>query len=355
MRRLILGCLVLGGCTKENPAWGNSAGDGVDTGSDSGGSSVAADVTSASAATTGDPAPTDGSASASGDETTGALIMSTGGETATGEATTGGTSTSTGEEPGTSTGAPAKTCLAWETIPLPLPAVHDTGVVPDSLNDAQTCPWGGQTCGELNFGTTEFYRLVNDVNKGRNSALLRFPVTSLADVSKTLGYSLDDLVGVRISVVFWENTSGPTEPYTLEIRSIRPENLGWTEGGRNATPAQEGDSSDNCRTVQGECKKWQNGEPPLQDSEPLGVIDVDAAKVVDADMDGLGDQYHAPILSERLEGALKLYGHDVMPSYGLRLKTIRNLDQTVVGIKFKEVQMWDDPTLHGDYCTQWSE
>lgn len=352
MRRIILGCLVLGGCTKVNPAWGDGASEGSEAGSASGSSSVA-DVSSTSVATTG-PAPTEGSATTGGDETSGAVLMSSGGETSTGAATTS-LETSTGEAPGTSTGAPARTCLSSETVPLKVPPVHDTGVVPDSLNDALTCPWGGQTCGDLNFGKTEFYRLVNDQKKGRNAALLRFPVTSLEEAIEAVGHGPDDLLGLRISVVFWENTAAPPEPYTLEIRSIRPENLGWTEGERNAMPAQEGDSSDRCLTIEGECKKWQNGEPPLQDSEPLGVIEVDAAKVADADMDELADQYHAPILSERLAGAVGLYDKGVTPSYGLALKSIRNLDQAVVGIKFKEVADWDDPTLYGDFCTQWSD
>jgi hypothetical protein len=73
---------------------------------------------------------------------------------------------------------------------------------------------------------------------------------------------------------------------------------------------------------------------------------------VDHDEDVEANQYHARLLSDRLEGALEMFGGPEPPSFAVTLQTPRNLDEEIVGIKLKEAD-WADPTLYADLCTQW--
>lgn len=353
MRRLIVGLMMLGGCVKENPAWEGDATSRGATGPGAGSEDTGA---ATSAGSTRTSAPTEGSASDAGDDVTTVSVAASSGTDGssggpTSRADTSGDPSSSGDS--SSSGGAVAQCLAFEIVPLPVPPVEDTGVVPTAMG---MCPWGGEDpCGALNFGKTEFYRLVKDAEKGVNAALLRFPVVTLADAVAVVGRDPGDLLGLRISVVLWEAKKLPDAPYTLQIHALAPANTGWTEGGRDAEVAQEGDSSDDCRTVtkQG-CEPWAGGSA-LAGSTPLGELLVDKDKVVAADMDRIDGEYHASIVSERLVGALELFDGVGMPGFGVTLATQRNLDEDVVGIKFKEVEAWADPTLYGDFCTQWSE
>lgn len=331
MFRSLLGCLVLTGCLKANPAWEAGSGDtstsaGPPIGS-SGGSTGAAPTTGAATSTATGTGTGDGS------------TISTSSQAAT-----------TGE--GSSTGAPAAVCVAFETVPLALP-VEDTGVV--QKVGPEPCPWSTdfEKCSPLNFGTTQFYRLINDENDGRNAALLRFPVTSLDDAVIASGHDPGDVLGLRVELVIWEELPAPVEPYTFEIHGLDAQNFGWTEGTKDALVAVDGDSSDECMTrAAGNCLGWPKGPRALEGAVSLGLLPVDAQRVAANDQDMDPNQYHAKLRSDRLEGALEMFGGPIAPSFAVTLKTRRDLDEQVVGVKLREAP-WADPTLHIDVCTQW--
>lgn len=328
MWRLLSGCLLVTGCLKTNPAWEEAAGSS---------SSTAAPASTSSASSTG-AAPT-----SSGD-------ASTGTGTGSGEGSTGAPVATTSE--GSSTGAPPVECMAVETIALKT-GVEDAGVVQDL--DAEPCPWSTEfnSCPPLNFGHTEFYRLINDEDDGRNAALLRFPVTSLEPLLADLGHQPEDLLGLRIELVVWEEEPAPAGPYALEIHGLDPANYGWTEGTKAGLVAVEGDSSDVCMTwSSGVCVSWANNGRATDGAVSLGLLAVDAQRVAEHDEDVEANQYHARLLSDRLEGALEMFGGPEPPSFAVTLQTPRNLDEEIVGIKLKEAD-WADPTLYADLCTQW--
>lgn len=326
MWRLLSGCLLVTGCLKTNPAWEEAAGSSSTT--------AAPAITSSGAST--DAAPT-----SSGEGSTG---------TGTGSGSTSSSVATTGE--GSSTGAPPVECMGMETVAL-LTGVEDAGVVQEV--DAEPCPWSPDfnACPPLNFGETDFYRLINDEEDGRNAALLRFPITAIEPLLADLGHQPEDLLGLRIELVVWEEEPAPAGPYALEIHGLDPANYGWTEGMQAGKVAIEGDSSDECMTwSSGACVSWANNGRAIDGAVSLGLLTVDAQRVAAHDEDTDANQYHARLLSDRLEGALEMFGGPVPPSFAVTLQTPRNLDEEVVGIKLKEAT-WADPTLYADLCTQW--
>jgi len=345
VRRLILGSLVFGGCTAVNPAWD----DGADT---RGGSAATSDATGADPTST-TPAPTsgDGSGGATND-TTGAVVSPTSGGDTTGDTTIDTTGDTTDASTGgdSTTEAPLK-CMAAELVPLDVP-LADTGVVPTAMGSP--CAWGGgPDCGRVNFGTTEFYRLVNDV-AGTNAALLRFQVDSLTAAAATVGVDPADVVGIRVELVVWEQLAGPTAPYVLAIHGLAADNADFGEGDKNAGLADEGDASDQCKTILGgSCVTWANGGRALDDSEPLGSLYVTPEEVVEHDQDGNAGEYHAQLLSDSLPAAALLF-KDRVPALAVTIETPRPLGEQVVGIKLKESMPWKDPTLYLEVCTDWT-
>ncbi len=347
MRPAIVQCLVVSGCIggisciKVNPAWDDGA---------AGTSTTAGPPGTGSSGTTG-AAPTTGEAAtgATGTGTGAGAGTGTGDDATTGVVTTGDIGSSSGE--GSGPGMPTGACLEWDTLPLKL-AVEDTGVVQSV--DPEPCPWSKEfeNCLSLNFGTTEFFRLINDKDEGRNAALLRFPVTSLDAAVAAAGRDPLDLLGLRLELVVWEKDGEPEEPYTLEIHALHAANFGWTEGTKDGSFAVDGDSSDTCMTRQaGDCIAWPMGRA-IDGAALLGLLEVDEDLAADNDQDEDPGQYHAKLRSERLTGALELFGGPVAPSFAVMLKTRRDLDDEVVGLKLHEAD-WPDPTLLGDFCVQW--
>lgn len=341
LRRLILGCLALGGCTTVNPAWD-------DGGAGSGASAASSDEAGASSGSSDSGvAPTTGDASSGA--TGGATDESSGAVTATSGETTSGETTSASSE-GESTTSALPKCMASELIPISAP-LADTGVVPNALGSP--CPWGGgPDCGQLNFGKTEFYRLVND-GAGANAALLRFEVESLKLAAEMSGVDLADLIGIRLELVVWEALPAPVGPYTLAIHALAPDNVEFGEGNKNAMPADDNDASDLCRTrMAGQCVPWANGGGALDDSVLLGELLVTAEQVAENDKDELANEYHAQLLSEPLPGGLIFI--DRVPALAVTIATPRPLAEQDVGIKLKEAMPWLDPTLHLERCTEWA-
>ncbi|HEY0137774.1 MAG TPA: hypothetical protein VGB85_27000 [Nannocystis sp.] len=344
MRWWILGGVVmLGGCLKENPAWEPDG--AVTTGglvSSSSGEALTGPTSEAPTSTTGDPGTTD----ASGGSTNEPLTSMTEVVGSTGEHTTG--------DPDT-TGAPAPVCKASELVALAMPsgAPEDTGVVPSVLGSP--CPWsGGQAdCGPLNFGTTGFFRLVNDEALGANAALIRFPVKAVADGIFGAGKDLEDLIGARLELVIWEPKAGPAAPVDLEIHMLHPDNTDWREGQRDAQPAQDDDSSALCRAIdKGDCDTWAQGDA-LAGATALGLLHLTPENAVSSDADSDPAQYHARLRSEPLGLALLLaYQKGEDPSLAVTLATRRDVGEGEIGIKMRESE-WPDPTLYAEFCTDW--
>ncbi len=347
MRRVILGCLMLGGClVKDNPAWEGSAADASTSGLSGGTSSTSG---SSLTPTTGAEATTGGTGTDSqGTPTTGAV----GATTST--ASTGEVGSSTGEA--SSTGLAAAECLATELVQVPTDQddLWDAGVVPSTMGSP--CPWemAEPDCGGLNFGKTGFFRLVNDPNLGKSAALLRFRHQAVIDFISEQQYEAKDLVGARLELVVWEPLAQPSEDSTLEIGMLVGAETYWDEGGRDAKKAQENDSSAACRTIDGQgCAPWPAGDA-LASGEPIGLLLVTTKAAMDADQDALPDQYHAKLRSEPLGAELveALVGGK-QPSFLVSLSTTRALGAGVIGIKLEESPE-DDPELYLELCTQWS-
>lgn len=51
-------------------------------------------------------------------------------------------------------------------------------------------------------------------------------------------------------------------------------------------------------------------------------------------------------------GALEMFGGPVAPSFAVTLKTSRDLDEQIVGVKLREAP-WADPALYAELCTKW--
>lgn len=347
MRRLILGCVLLGGCLIENPAWerpGAATTSGAST--TSSGEEPTSATSEAVTSTTGDPG---GSGTDASGGSTHAPLASTevGGTTGTtGDPTTG--------EVGT-TGAPVPVCMASEFVALAMPswAPQDTGVVPSVMGSP--CGWNTSQpdCGPLNFGTTGFFRLVNDEALGVNAGLIRFPVEVVTDEIFKSGKNLDDLIGARLELVIWEPKAGPDAPIDLEIHLLHADNFDWVEGKRDAQPAEDDDSSALCRAIdKGDCQGWAQDDA-LAGATSLGLLHLtpDNAEASDGDDDPA--QYHARVLSESLGMPLLLaYQEGESPSLAVTLATRRDVAEGQIGIEMRESE-WADPTLYAEFCTDW--
>lgn len=340
MHRRILAGLVFAGCTGLNPAWDGASGS---AGATSGGASTGAQATGG--------APTEavttsggGGGSSGGDaSTSGAVVGST-----SADGTTSAASTSEAGSDGT-TGGTSK-CTGSELVPVDAP-VADTGVVPASFGSP--CPWGGQDCEVLNFGKTEFYRLVNDP-AGVNAALIRFETESLAAAAEKVGVDPDDVVGARLELVVWQALAAPDRDFDLEIHALAMANTIFAQGNKDAEPAKDNDSSWECRTREGgACLTWADGMSALTGSTSLGLLRVTAAMVAAHDKDALSMEYHAQLLSDPLPDATKVFA-DRPPVFAVTMQSQRLLGEQVAGIKFKEPMMWADPTLYLEVCTMWA-
>ncbi len=352
MRHRVLACLLLNGCLiVDNPAYGHSAGGDTSTtnGATTGGTASGATATTGGVVTATMTTPTGGAedGSGSGSSTTQATSLTGDGETTgalTGLSTTGETDT---------TGAPARVCNASELVELVMEddAVADAGVAPWGM----PCPWqAGEPCDTLNFGKTEFYRLVNDGGVGRNAALIRFPPDVVAEQIAASGKDKQDLIGARLQLVVWEPKSGPDGPVDFEVHLLHPDNFGWPEGERDGQPAHDDESSAKCRTIVDKtCQGWAQGDA-LAGSEPLGLLRLTPENAMANDLDQNGNEYHAKITSEQI-GMPLWFAYDLGQSPGLAvtLLTPRTLGEGEIGVKLRE-SPYDNPRLFAEFCTEWS-
>lgn len=348
MRRLILGCWVLGGCVKDNPAW-------EDSGAEASASAMSLESGDAGA-TSGSSLPT-----TSAGEDAGTATDSQGGST-TGavSGTTTTTTTSTGEpasSTGSSTGAPVETCTESTLVEVALGSeyLEDAGVVPGSM--PTPCPWNDKesNCGPLNFGKTGFFRLVNDGQWGTSAALIRFDGAEVQEFIDEEGYADKDLLGARLELVVYEPLEQPAQDSKLEIRMLVGDDSWWPVGDKNATKAMDQESSANCRTRDGMmCLPWPGGDA-LGSSEWIGELLVTPAAVAAVADDGLPGQYHARLRSELLDPKLvTAYAGGNAPSLVVALSSSRGIGEGVIGIKLEEPAEWADPTLYLEVCTMWS-
>ena len=348
MRRLMLGCLVFGGClVKGNPAWEDS---GAEAGA--GSTSTSGGVISASGETptTSGGEDSGGATGSQGEPTTavGATTTASGESTGTGATDTGG-----------STGQPAMQCKSSErlVVKLDAEALEDAGVVPSSMG-SPCAAWGdgkAPDCGALNFGTTGFYRLVNDTEKGKNAALLRFGGEKVAEFLKTAGVDKADLLAARLQLVVYEPLTEPAQDSTLEIGMLLGDDATWDVGMKDAKPATEHESSGLCRTIDGgNCVAWSQGDA-LSGSTSVGILLVTKAAVMMNELDDLQDQYHAHLVSEPLAKEVALaFAEGLGPSLVVSLSTTRGLAEGVIGIKLADAKEWPDAALYFDVCIEWS-
>ncbi|MBK7829451.1 hypothetical protein [Nannocystis sp.] len=220
MRRLMLGCLVFGGClVKDNPAWEDS---GAEASAGSTGVSGGASGTSVTLPSTSGGEDSGGATASQGESTTAAGTTTTAGGEATGTGATDG---------GGSTGQLAMQCTKSERPggQAGRGGVRGRGVVPSSMG-SPCAGWGAGTapdCGALNFGATGFFRLVNDTEKGKNAALLRFNGEKVAAFVQDAGVDAADLLAARLELVVYEPLTEPAQDSTLEIGML----LGMTRPG----------------------------------------------------------------------------------------------------------------------------
>jgi hypothetical protein len=344
MRRLFLGCVILCSCVKDNPAWDGSSGAG---GSDGGAATAADDpTTGATPTTTGaDGATTDAGATSLPELT----ATATSGETGTGDPTAGDASTA-----GTTGESLVPDCAAssWLRLEIADADLRDAGVVPTTMGTP--CPWRPEfmDCADLNFGTTGFFRLVNDVAGGKSAALLRFPEDLVAARIAEAGKTLDDLIAMRVELVVWEQKPQPDGPFTLELGLLHEEDWTWDEGDHDAQPADKDDSRWGCRDIEGQCEPWALGDA-LAGSSKLGDLVVTPGEAMAHDIDQAGDQYHAQLQSEPLAPALiDAYRQGGAPGLTVTIASPRGLDTGDVGIKLRESD-WAAPALWAELCDEW--
>lgn len=328
--------LILCGCLIGNPAYDDA--NGASASGTSSSSSEPTSGASGASGSTGDASAGTDSAGTTTDPTTSA------------GATTGDLSAGTGGS--SSTGAPPPVCKASESLPVAVVA-WDTGVVPPTM--PQPCGWGGGgDCGPLNFGKTEYFRLVHDQEKGRSAALISFPRDVIEGALTGAGYTLDDVVSAQLGLVVWEPTGSPLSPLALGIWLLGAQDLAWFEGNQNAATAVVDDSSFYCRKIDAQgCASWSSPEGPLGNVTPLGELVITPDKVASSDEDQDPAQYHARILSDPLPfGAVRDLWLVGDPTYVVTVTSDRAIEGPEVGIKFKEAS-WTDPGLVLEVCTQW--
>jgi hypothetical protein len=344
MRRLAVTTLAitLSGCLVRNPEYDEGTASASGSGGTTGGSTGVTPTTAPP--TTG---ASDGSGSAG--ESTGGEVTTD--PVATGEPT-GGMAGSTGAA-GSTGEPPPPECDMKEEFPLTVAPI-DTGVVPATMG--MPCPWGGAVgCEGLNFGITEFYRLVNDGVAGKNAALILFPREEVIEEIVAAGHDPANLIGVRLEFVVWEQIQKPLDLIELQIDLLSAGDSNWVPGLGNATPAVGIDPSFLCRQTEN-CAKWTAADGgPLASALPLGSLFVDPVDHPGLDKDQPDEsQYHMQIRSEPLDGAAirDRIAEGLSPAFAVSLKSVRELGQQVFGIKLYEAP-WEGPILWVEMCKEW--
>lgn len=350
MRRTIVGggvagTMLLCGCLGLNPAWMSSGGT---TEAEASTTAVVPTTTADATTTAASGAPTTSgslSGSGSGDEsssgapTTEALLTST--AATTGDDTTGG--------------PPAKLCTSSETIPVDLAAnrIEDAGLAPMSL---VPCAWPG-TCETLNFGSTEYFRMVATPELGKTVGLFRFNVGMIDEWLAKSGHDPMDLLGFEFELVIYEPRDLPAADATFQIDAPAQLNADYPEGKGTEDVATDGESSGACKSLeQQSCVAWAEGAYPSETSVKLGTIEVTAAAVQMHDYDGANNGvYHAKLRSSLLPAdIIREVTGDGPPTFLVTLATPRGMAPgEEIGIKFQESPE-PDPALHAVLCTEYN-
>lgn len=341
----VAGTMLLGGCLGLNPAWMSSGGT---TEAEASTTAVVPTTTAdaTTTATTNDVPTTGGSLSGSG----------TGDESSSGAHTTGALVTSTTATTGDETtgGPPAKVCTGSETLPVELAAnrIEDAGLAPMSL---VPCAWPG-TCETLNFGSTEYFRMVATPELGRTVGLFRFNVGALDEWVANTGHEPEDLLGFEFELVIYEPRDLPAADATFQIDAPAQLNADFPEGKGTEDVAGDGESSGACKTrEQQSCVAWAEGLYPAETSVKLGTIEVTAAAVQMHDYDGANNGvYHAKLRSSLLPAkTIREVTGDGPPTFLVTLATPRGMaPEEEIGIKFQESPE-PDPALHAVLCTEY--
>lgn len=335
--------MVLCGCLARNPAF--------DAASDAGATPVT---------TTGSGvAPTSSETGATSGTTTDATTFDpvATGEPSTGEATTSTTTTATSATTDAEEPLPDG-CLATEEVQLDAVAL-DTAVVPPSM--PVPCPWNeGQVdpehdCGEFNFGLAHSHPLVHG-NKGKNAALLRFPLAMITGSLESSGHALGDLVGFRLVVVFEEYVAAPQQTYVFRVDLLHAKDVDFHVGDKVSGVAGFGDSSFACkRNEGGQCVPWNAPGGPLAASAKMGVMRLEPDGV---DLDETEDAYRIQVRSELLpsDELVARAAMDIDPALAISLETKRAVfDTPMAGLRIKltDAPNWPQPRLNAVVCTMW--
>lgn len=338
----VIGALA-GGCLGQNPAWNPSA-EGGESGEASTSVVDPSTPTSTAAPTTTTAAPT-----------TGGSLEGTGAdEGSSGAASTSGAPGTTTGEAGSSEGPPVLQCMASEVVPVALAPdkIEDAGLAPDSF---VPCAWAGM-CQNLNFGRTEYFRMVSTAMLGKTAGLFRFNVGSLEDWLESVGRDPADLLGFEFELVVYEPRDLPATDALFNVEAIAQVDTDYPEGVGTEDMAVDGDSSGACKTlVQGACVQWSQGKYPGDAGTLLGTITVNAETVAAHDYDGMGNGvYHALLRSTLLPiDLIRAVSGGGPPTFMVTLATPRGMEPgEEIGIKFEESPE-KDPALHARFCTEW--
>lgn len=335
-RQIVVGALVA--ACGQNPAWDVPTGT---TGTGDRGSTSGPGLTEVAAPTgseTGD------AGSATGGATTGVIGEAT--------PTTGAAPTTDGSS---GAGEPALVCVDWDTVPLLVheDLISDAGVAPAKL---VPCPWPGGPCEQLNFGITEYYRLLSAPDIGKNAAVIRFDIGTIDDIAAAHGRAPEDVHGFRLELVVYEPRDLPPVETTLRIDAPRQENVSFYEGTKAGAVAGDDESNELCqRRVAGQCVPWVDDAPVYATSVELGTIAVTLEAVAVADHDGPANgTYHATLRSTLLPiDVIREISGDGPPTFVVSLATERGLDPAPeIGIKLEDSPE-PDPALFVEFCNVW--
>lgn len=248
---------------------------------------------------------------------------------------TGGTTGTTGA---TETGAP--NCASFETVALKLPAtaIEDAGFVFGDF--ASPCPWGGEDCGNNNYGHAGAFRMIWEPETGVSAGLFRFDIGSLEVVATALGIAVADIVGFRLGLGIAAAEAAPAVVIRLQIGLVDPDNADWVEGEGDGTLAEEGDSNAMCKAIMaGTCVPWASDSPVTETALPVAVLTITAAQVVEYDIDADPESYRLFAVSELMPLDPIVAGYDAtgeFPSLVVTLAEPRSLDAPAFEIGFRE-------------------
>lgn len=321
----IAAAALIAGCWVTNPNFGA---DESDTATGTAATSTAATDT------------TRGSTSA-----TAASTASTGGGESEGTLATASTSSTSndtlaltaGDTSAGTTGADLTACPPG-TVQASTPLVDAYATtMTASANKSPVCAWNNAIpdCRDYQQ-TTGFIRMAADPIEGTSWFLFRFDRTKVVAAIPEEATPL----GLSVGITYWEQLAVPTTDKVLELALLDLADADWNPAEATFHHKANG-------------VPWSGGDLGPTLGTALAKVDVNAATVPPAELDGAGDQYHAHVRSEVFPAdpvaAWLFKGQD--PTFSLHIVAPDPAPFAGETFGVKAIAAgWPVPSLHVEYC-----